>query len=300
MSWQYPQWPPQRSNKRGFAVWDLYYTRWGNIEAGVGNGFFPDPAFDGSTKLGNYHGIAIGSRSTVERVMVQTQLVVDLIGSTGVIPVWVDGRRIIDFQACHIGMPLRGQVLGPVVIHADEVYNAATMYRPDDGTYTLAPLISSKFEQPGLHLQFLQRKQDVSLLNGPRMPMIRHVVEPGAEPSQTEVLSKIYPIAGRRSVTFQAAVTSGNSAVTFRLGVIGAKQRGSTGPEPLIETTLATATTDAGSQAVYIDLTGRAQYLAIYRLVTGQDDVDFHYDLTITDDCCGESAVALPEPAPPA
>jgi hypothetical protein len=285
MSWQYPRWTPALSNRRGFAIWDLFYTRWGDITLGIGNGFFPDPATDrgaGQIVLPNYHGIAIGSRSTVERVMIQTQLVADVQPVPGLIPLWVDGRRIIDYQACHIGMPLRGQVLGPVTVHADEVYTTATTYIPDDGVGTPTLLVNNRFEPPALHLQFLQRNQDISLLNGPRMPMFRQ----GSRfelPADEETLVAIYPIGGRRSVTFQAHVSAGTA--DFRLGVLGAKQ-GST--DPYIEKTLMALTGVTGTAPGYANVTGAAQFLCIYCTPTG-DVATFNYTLTCTDDCCGEA-----------
>ncbi len=285
MPWQYPRWTPALSSRRGFAVWDLFYTRWGDITSGIGNGFFPDPATDrgaGKIVLPNYHGIAIGSRSTVERVMIQTQLVADLQPTPGLIPLWVDGRRIIDYQACHIGMPLRGQVLGPVTVHADEVYTDATTYIPDDGVGTAALLVSDVFEAPALHLQFLQRKQDVSLLNGPRMPMMRQAFRFEQEEGGEELVA-IYPIGGRRSITFQVNVSAGEAS--FRLGVLGAKQ-GST--DPYIEKTLMSLDNVSGSAPGYANITGVAQFLCIYRTVT-DGPATFNYTLTATDDCCGEA-----------
>lgn len=289
MSWQYPEWTPQLASKRGFAVWDLFYTKWGNISAGIGNGVFPD-ARDGNVKLPNFHGIAIGSRSTVERVAIQTKLVADTQAQPGLIPLWVDGRRIIDFQMCHIGMPLRGQVLGPVTVYNDEPYTSATEYIPDDGVNTPALLVSSKLEEPALHLVLLQRKQDVSLLNGPRMPMFRQQGFIG-QAAGAEVLAKIYPIAGRRTIVFQGSPAN----VTWRLGVMGARQQST---DPYVEETLATAI-GTGSSPTFITLNGPYQYLAVYYTVTGDDGPQsFHYNLTATDDCCGEADVALPIPGP--
>lgn len=285
MPWQYPIWTPERSFRRGFAVWDLYYTQWGNITA-PNPTQFPGPADKAS--LFNFHGIAIGSRSTVDRVMVQTQLVADLIVNQGVVPIWSDDRRIIDFQACHIGMPLRGQVLGPVFIQPDEVYTTASEFIPDNSANTPQALVSSAFEQPGLHLQFLQRKQEITLLNGPRMPIYRQVVAAGRPVDAAEVLERIYPIAGRRAVTWQLAVTAGGP-VSYRMGVIGGRQ-GVPEPTPLIESTLATIpAVGIGTLHGYVDLTGKAQYLTLWRQVAVAP-ATYHFDVTITDDCCGEAA----------
>jgi hypothetical protein len=290
MSWQYPAWTPQKSAQRGFPVWDLYYTLWGQ-DLGVA---FPGPT--DRVVLPDYHGIAIGSRSTVDRVYIDANFPQDIAKTSGpkIFPTGTDGEPVPFMQSCNIGQPLRGPILGPVVINAVNYYGtpasaSPSFYLPDNGSGVQEDFVSpvaGRFEAPALHLALLQRNQDVSLLNGPRMPMQREVSVVGAA-AGGEVLSREYPIFGRKGLTFQARVTAG--AVTFRIGVI-ATLAGGGGPfNPFIESTLGTvAGVGAATPPAFIDLRGRSAYLMIYRTVTA-GPATFAYNVTIGDDCCGEN-----------
>lgn len=263
-----PQWTMQQAKALGFSVWEAYFADWGADPSG--NNFYPDTAATGDT-LGSVAAIAIGPRSTVDRVMIAETLPTPL---GGLVSIWNDGFRVIGRSSVRVGSPLRTPASGPLVILAWTAYGAGTTYQPDGGA--IAPLPVASMEMPQLHIQFFLKNVPGATIPLIRDPMFRSRTVSGAA-AGPEALSVGWPVQGRRRARLHFNVSAGT--VTFRVtGIMAPGQ-----PGIPIERTIAEVAGITGNNTAYIDTGLAYDWLMVYYTVTA-GPATFMYSMIAQDE----------------
>lgn len=262
----------QQARALGYSVWDLYLNSWGMAAS---DNEFPNPTTPGVV-LESVAGVVIGPRSLIDRVFVDYTIPSPIV-TNGLVPVWSDGRRIIDFYTCRVGSPLKVPVSGPMTIYPWNEYLPGSLYYPDGAAAAALPFAS--MESPGLHLQFLLKPVSGGVIPTVRDAMYRTRTASGVI-AGAETLSRGFPVGGRKRARLHFRVTAGT--VTFR--VAGIMAPFSSGDLP-IEVTLATVAGVTGNNSAYVDTGLAYDWLMVYRTVTA-GPANFQYTLIADEECC--------------